>query len=379
MHNRSFVLFLSVALTATSAFGGESNPVEILKKSASVYKSMQTYLSEGNAIVEVDSGGVKTKMRTNFLITLKKPNSYLITWEQSSAAAPSVIQSGAVWSDGTQPYLFMGELKVYSKMSTDEMALGGAMGASGGAAFTVPSLFFTQPKGQSSAFERLVGLRLEVDEMIEGEDCSVISGTSAGSKHETVWISKTSHLIQKYSRSMDPPEDGIKLPKITDQQLEVAIKATGQEITKERIEELRKVMTQAEGAAKNVSVSGISIELYKKTATPQLTEKDFRFEVPSDAVLTEGAFGGLQIVKPPVTVLPSAPLAKLGPASKSEAGAVKALRTFSARNGKTVQAEYISVVDGTVKLRRKDGKVIDVPLDKFSDDDQDFIRSRGTK
>ena len=56
--------------------------------------------------------------------------------------------------------------------------------------------------------------------------------------------------------------------------------------------------------------------------------------------------------------------------SKSE------LRTWTAVNGKEVEAEFVSNSDGLVSLKMKTGKVFKVPLNKLSKADQDFLKAK---
>ena len=49
------------------------------------------------------------------------------------------------------------------------------------------------------------------------------------------------------------------------------------------------------------------------------------------------------------------------------------LRTWTAVNGKEVEAEFVSNEEGVVKLKLESGKVFEVPLDKLSKNDQKFI------
>ena len=49
------------------------------------------------------------------------------------------------------------------------------------------------------------------------------------------------------------------------------------------------------------------------------------------------------------------------------------LRTWTAVNGKEVEAEFVSNNDGQVSLKMKTGKIFKVPLNKLSKADQDFI------
>ena len=51
------------------------------------------------------------------------------------------------------------------------------------------------------------------------------------------------------------------------------------------------------------------------------------------------------------------------------------LRTWTAVNGKEVEAEFVSNEKGIVKLKLKSGKVFEVPADKLSKEDNEFISS----
>ena len=49
------------------------------------------------------------------------------------------------------------------------------------------------------------------------------------------------------------------------------------------------------------------------------------------------------------------------------------LRTWTAVNGKEVEAEFVSNSDGQVTLKLKSGKIFEVPLNKLSEADQNFV------
>ena len=51
------------------------------------------------------------------------------------------------------------------------------------------------------------------------------------------------------------------------------------------------------------------------------------------------------------------------------------LRTWTAVNGKEVEAEFVSNEKGIVKLKLNSGKVFEVPADKLSKEDNEFISS----
>jgi hypothetical protein len=284
-------------------------------------------------------------------------------------------QSGAVWSDGTQPYLYLGVMKAYSKMTSDEMALAGATGVSGDAALTIPSLFLADFPGKQTPFARLVTPKLAADEQIDGEDCYVIEAASAISKQEKFWIAKQSFLIKKCSRSMEPPKGGVKGRQMTDEELEAAIKGLCQEVTAERKDAMRKKMSEVQAIVRAANIKGTMTEIHTSIDMPKLAEKNFVFKVPENTELKESLLGEFFAGKSPAAAPASPPpTGQTERAKKETPKEPKALRTFKATNGKTVQAEFLSLVDGKVKLRRDDGKVIEVPLDKFSQQDQLFIR-----
>ena len=49
------------------------------------------------------------------------------------------------------------------------------------------------------------------------------------------------------------------------------------------------------------------------------------------------------------------------------------LRTWTAVNGKKVEAEFVSNSDGQVALKMKTGKIFKVPLNNLSKGDQEFL------
>jgi hypothetical protein len=237
---------------------------------------------------------MKMTVETSFSILLKKPNLYLVSWNQKNMPMPGISQSGAVWSDGTQPYVYMGAgMNAYSRMSSDEIALGSATGISGGAAFTVPSLFLSVFKDQPAPFSRLIDPKIEMSEKVGEEECYVIGGSSPISKKEAFWVSKTSYLIKKYYRSLEPPEGGVAIPEMTDEELEEAIKGMGQEVTDESKEKMRKMVEKSKDVLKTALLKGSSTELHVDISTPDATAKDFQFTPPKDSVRKDSLFGNV--------------------------------------------------------------------------------------
>ena len=284
---------VAALVLATEVLAGDMTPGEILQKTEATYASLSTYQSDGTIMSDIDNGTTKMQMETSFSILLKKPNLYRISWTQKSMPMQGMSQSGAVWSDGAQPYLYMGIMNAYSKITGDQMALSSATGISGGAAFTIPSLFLPSFKAHSATVSRLINPQVEKSEKIDEDDCYVISGPSRVSKRETFWISKTTYLIRKYSRSFEPPEGGRQMPEMTDEDMAKAIKAMGLAVNDETKKNMREMMEKSRSALSTTTLKGSTTEIHVHVSSPALTEKDFHFAPPADAVLKESLFGGI--------------------------------------------------------------------------------------
>jgi outer membrane lipoprotein-sorting protein len=290
MKTRILLNAAGMVVLASEVVAGDTTPGEIFQKTEAAYASLQTYQSDGTATSDIDNGGSKMQMETSFTILLKKPNLYRISWSQNGMG---MTQSGAVWSDGSQPFLYTGFSKSYSKMSDDKTALSAATGVSGGAAFTIPSLFLPSFNVPSNHFARLRNPRIEKTEKIGDEDCYVISGPSKISKTETFWISKSNYLIRKCSRSLEPPEGGRQMPEMTDEDMAKAIKAMGLEVNDETKKNMRAMMEKSEAMLNTANLKGSMTEVQAHVSSPNLTVKDFQFTPPAGAVLKDSLFGGV--------------------------------------------------------------------------------------
>jgi peroxiredoxin/tetratricopeptide (TPR) repeat protein len=282
--------------------GDKTPPKEILKIVTATYKALKTYKAEGTTILDMDAGEMTMKTETIFSILLKKPNLYLISCTVNRISMPGMAESdeqleeafikgmagsGAVWSDGTQPYLYRGTMNAYSKMTSDEIALGRALlGICGRVAVTIPSLFLSAFKEHPTPFSRMKNPKIEKTEKIGDEDCYVLSGPSATSKKETFWISKTSYLIRKHYISLEPPGGGSRVPEITDEQLEKSIKDMGQEVTEESKKNMRESI-KGSPMFKLMNMKGFSTELHTNISSPELSKSDFKFALPEDSVLKD--------------------------------------------------------------------------------------------
>ncbi len=267
-----------------------SDPASILNKVLSKYKSMGTYMSVGNIVSNREEAGVNIQTTTTFTIKLKKPNLYLITWSQTSIPA-ALPQGGAVWSDGTQSYLYLLMNNAYAKVGDDLSALGGASAISGGATGTIPSLFLPAFTDKGFALSRLKDPTIEKTELMGGDDCYVLSGSSPTSTKETFWISKSSSLILKYEKSLEPPTDGTAAPAVSEEVVEKALTAMGEPVTDENKKKVLEMMQTAKGAMANSEGNGDSTEMQTEITNPNLTEKDFQFTPPAGATLTDSLLG----------------------------------------------------------------------------------------
>jgi len=262
-----------------------TTPGEIIGKVKATYKSLETFKTYGTVVMDMDAGGKKVVMHTNFNMVLKKPNLYLIYWTQTE-----MMQFGGVWNDGTQPFIYMGLGNAYVKMASDELALASATGISfGGATITMPSIFLSVFKNRSTL--ELINPTLEGVEKVGSEDCYVISGATSISKKETFWVSKSKYLIMKHVRSLEVPQEGRKRLEMTDEQLETVIKSMGLENTAEIKQKMRDEMKEGQKALADAKTQGSITETYVDISSPELSKSDFQYQLPTGAVLKESLFG----------------------------------------------------------------------------------------
>ena len=99
------------------------------------------------------------------------------------------------------------------------------------------------------------------------DDCYVISGSSLARKRVAIWISKTSYLIRKYEHSTEPPDGGIRIPGMTD-------------------EEIERSRLYAE-EYKRSKMSGYYTEVYTEISSPELSKEDFKYTVPKGIEIEE--------------------------------------------------------------------------------------------
>ncbi|MEQ2005551.1 MAG: hypothetical protein ABMA26_02035 [Limisphaerales bacterium] len=281
--------------------------VEIIQKVNGAYAAITNYTDTGKTVTAMDmssmdfsklgmsrnitdSDGFKQTMamsskqtvQQDFTLKLARPGRYVIEWEMKSPAMPGVsMGKGAVWSDGTSHYLMM-STDGYSKMPDQMMALAAATGISGGAANTVPNLFF---QGPAAAFEIIEGTVRLPDEKLGEDDCYILERSVGGMMQQRYWVRKADHLVcQQQQIFGGSPVSADKSPALTDEDLRQTLKATKQEATPENMDRMRKMMEGAKAMTANIK--GTITETHTAIRVNQpLKSADLTFNPPSTAQL----------------------------------------------------------------------------------------------
>jgi hypothetical protein len=81
------------------------------------------------------------------------------------------------------------------------------------------------------------------------------------------------------------------VPVVTGDQIEEAIKGMGQEVTQQSKKRMAEIMERSAKMLKTAKIKGFSEELYTSVSSPALSEKDFRFAPPANAVLKKSVLG----------------------------------------------------------------------------------------
>ncbi len=269
-------------------------PAEIMQKVQETYKSLSSYSAVGKTVSLIDISGVNTSalpgtsdgikdskefkdaiskpqtMTHTFTIKLGRPDLYRIEWDQKVHSTFS--NKGAVWSAGAGDFLLMGENN-YSKLNTRELALATATGISGGAAHTMPSIFFDT---QNDLLKSLTNFSQLKDEKIENDDCYVVTGDRAGQKL-IFWISKENFLIRQRQHVLGSTSS---LPELSDDAIKESLKQLNKEATPSAIAEMRKTMQFAKTASSQMK--GTMTETHQNISINQpMAKEEFKYPIPA--------------------------------------------------------------------------------------------------
>ena len=259
-----FVFFLGVR---TLSVGAETRPSvsDFLGQVQATYDKMQSYSSVGDITSDFSVPGTgRQESHYSFSIKLARPNLYRIEWE---LRAPNMTVKGVAWSAGDGNFVSVpGQTSpLHPKdMST---ALSMATGISGGAASTIPAIFF----GMSNGKLKLKDAAFAQDADIEGDACYVITKKTAPIG-VTLWISKKSKLLRQIRNDFSGP---MKMPEMTDEEVRKAVEAMGQKPTSEAIQRMKAQMATARSMMSS-GITGFTIEIHRQiVVNASLSKADF--------------------------------------------------------------------------------------------------------
>jgi hypothetical protein len=133
---------------------------------------------------------------------------------------------GAAWSDGEFRNVTVAGQTM--QPADTETAIAMATGISGGAAHTIPSIFFDLAANSIASISK--DAVMTGAELIDAEDCYVVKAHSGNSDY-TYWISRNSKLIvqaMRVSSTMTAPHE-----EMTDSDARKVLESMGQKVTDE--------------------------------------------------------------------------------------------------------------------------------------------------
>jgi hypothetical protein len=223
-----FGISASVWLASGMIMGGILNgtaddtltPGQIFEKVQENYSSFSSYSDEGQIVAAMD-GDVAT---TRFTIRLARANFYRIEWQRNSQSSPFTedLAAAAVWSTGAGNYLEAG-WGVQGPISRDT-ALAEAAGLSGGAAATIPGLFFS---AQAPLEEPMWNVKRRRDEKLTDIDCYVLVRESQCGETKTFWIGKQDFLNHQVQTVMSTEDMQATWAKVIKGRPEIAASLRG--------------------------------------------------------------------------------------------------------------------------------------------------------
>ena|SRR5579862_497507 len=251
----SAVLLAFFLCVGTLSFEAETRPSvsDLVGQVQATYDKMQSYSSVGDikSDFSMPSGG-RQESHYSFSIKLARPNLYRIEWEMHS---PYMTVKGAAWSAGDGNFITVPGQTSPLQPKDLSTALSMATGISGGAAATIPAIFFGM---SNDSLKRLKDAAFGQDADIEGDPCYVITKTGAP-MGMTLWISKKSKFIRQERNDFK----GMKMPEMTDADVRKAIEAMGQKPTAAAIQQMKAQMAAVQ-AMMSSGITGFSVEIHRQ-------------------------------------------------------------------------------------------------------------------
>lgn len=253
---RIAILLLIVVGAYQPAKAQTPEVAQLLRDVLATYASLQSYSATGEVVSGVTTDGSSAilpagqsqEIHSTFTIKVARPQMYKIVWEQKTGQKDfSFSSKGAVWSDGESRFVSIAGQTM--QPSDTETAIAMATGVSGGAANTIPSIFFSLSSNGITAVSNVAVLA--GGELVDGEDCYVVKA-HAGTMDRTFWISKASKLILQ---EMTVSSGSTGAPELTESDLRKVLESMGQKATDEAVRTLRDQLANTEQIMKSVKSS----------------------------------------------------------------------------------------------------------------------------
>ena len=260
-----FVLFLSVR---TLSVGAETRPSvsDFLGQVQATYDKMQSYSSVGDITSNISGPGFgREEGRYTFSIKLARPRLYRIEWEER---LPNMIFTGAAWSTGDGYFITVPGQASLVQPKDISTALSMATGLSGGAAATIPAIFFALSNDSLKPFKDAA---FKQDADVEGDPCYVIT-KKTGTTAVTMWISKKSKLLRQRRDDFNGP---MKIPEMTDEEAKKVLQSMGEMPTAAAIKRLNAQMANVRAMMAS-GMRGFDIEVHRQiVVNAALRKADF--------------------------------------------------------------------------------------------------------
>ncbi|MBE7494216.1 MAG: hypothetical protein HS117_04690 [Verrucomicrobiaceae bacterium] len=262
---------------STEAKPGANNAAALLRQVSEKYGSLSTLSVTGKTTAQVTpaGGGEPSTVENAFSINLARPEFYRIEWKQPLAG--TVVSQGAVWSAGSGHRVLIGQ-KV-SEWLNREQALGAATGVSGGAANTLPSLFF---KDEGSGLHEFIqNATFLPDESVGGESCQIIKGDGPGGKL-TLWISRKDLFLKQIQMVSSGGGGTQEAASVSSETMTKIAKTLGTDASPEAVS---KMTREIEAQQMRVAAMRTTItETFERVvANEMMIKADFEVAVPAGA------------------------------------------------------------------------------------------------
>ncbi len=279
--NIGITLVFLHAICLPIAWAEEPTPEILIKQVINTYRSLETYRVSGHTDTELtqfNQGGKVSNRTHRFTILLKKPNGYLITWEDDFPPFKTALQ-GAAWNAGSQAYVYSQITKGYMKIPKDDVNLYSQAGVSTGSTTTIPELFFAFFPEKDLRLSKLNDPVVKGREEIAGEQCYVLEGRDKNAVF-TYWISVHNFYIRQYTFHTHNPNGQERDLELTEEEAIEVLQSRGVEPTRERIESTMRMAEMAKKAMQNQRSQLITTDHFSDISLPTVSAEDLQFAVP---------------------------------------------------------------------------------------------------